>query len=79
MVVVRHFVATIAGDDIQIMMSFRPDLARTEQGTFKLIVRISNLIRTEHCLQAILVECFIVVQGQSMELCGQWVMADFLL
>ena len=34
--VVRHFVAAIAGDDIQVMMSFRPDLARTEQGTFKL-------------------------------------------
>ena len=43
MVVVLHFVAEIAGDDIQVMMSFRPHFARTEQGTFKLVSMATKL------------------------------------
>ena len=58
--VIGHVVTAVAGNDIQIVMSAGPHFARTEQGTFKLLVRISNLIRTEDRLQAILVKRFIV-------------------
>ena len=78
MVVVRHFVAAIAGDDIQVMMSFRPHFARTEQGTFKLVVRISNLIRTEDRLQAILVKRFIVRDERHFSVLDVWEILMYL-
>lgn len=62
----------IAGDDIQIMMSFRPDLARAEQGTFKLIVRISNLIRSKNRLQAVLVKRLIVRHKRHFSVLDIW-------
>ena len=58
MVVVRHFVAAIAGDDIQVMMSFRPHFARTEQGTFKLVSMATKLsidLQNPHCVSQNLV------------------------
>ena len=78
MVVVRYFVAAIAGDDIQVMMSFRPDFARTEQGTFKLIVRISNLIRTEDRLQAILVKPSVVRHKRNFSVLNIWEILMYL-
>ena len=57
---VPEIVATITGYDIQVMMSFRPYLARLEQGTFKRIVRISDILGCEDCTQAVLVKCLIV-------------------
>ena len=78
MVVVRHFVAAIAGDDIQVMMSFLPDFARTEQGTFKLVVRISNLIRTEDSLQAILVKRFVVRHKRNFSVLDVWKILMYL-
>ena len=58
MVVVRYFVAAIAGDDIKVTMSFRPDLARTEQGTFKLVSMATKLsidLQNPHCVSQNLV------------------------
>ena len=60
MVVVRHFVAAVTGNDIQVVMSAWPHLARAKQGTFKLIVRIGDAVRMEDRLQAVRSESFVV-------------------
>ena len=60
MVVVRHFVAAVTGNDLQVVMSAWPYLARAKQGAFERIVRIGDAVRTEDRLQAVLVESFVV-------------------
>ena len=77
-VVVRHFVAAVTGDDIQVMMSFRPHFTRTEQGTFKLIVRIGNLIGPEHSLQAVLVKRFIMRYKGHFSVLDVWEILMYL-
>ena len=60
MMVIRHVVTAVGGNDIQIVMSAWPHLARTKQGAFERIVRIGDAVRTEDRLQAVLVESFVV-------------------
>ena len=47
MVVVRHFVAAVTGNDLQAVMSAWSHLARAKQGAFERIVRIGDAVRTE--------------------------------
>jgi hypothetical protein len=41
---VLQVIATITGNNIQVVMSFRPHFTRFNQGTLKLIVWISDVI-----------------------------------
>ena len=64
MMVVLQVISTAGGDNVEIVMSSRPALARCYAGTVKLIVGIIHLIDTKDGFQTTLIECFVM--------CHQW-------
>ena len=60
MMMVLKIVTATLGDDVKVVMTARPYLARADEGTVERIVWIVHLIHPEHCFKAGLVECLVM-------------------
>lgn len=60
MVMVLQVVAATGSDDVEIMMAFRPNAARSDAGAIKLVIGIIHLIDAEDGFQATLIKGFVV-------------------
>ena len=60
MMVVFQVISAAGGDDVEVVMSSWPTLARCYAGAMELIVGIIHLIDTEYGFQTALVECFVM-------------------
>ena len=68
MMVVLQVISTTCGNDVEVVMSPWPTLARCDAGTVKLIVGIIHLINTEYCFQTTLIKSFVMShQWQSLD------------
>ena len=68
MMVVLQVISAASGNDVEIVMSFRPAFARCHTGTVKLIVGIIHLIDTKYGFQTTLVKCLVMShQWQSLD------------
>ena len=67
MMMILQVISAASGNDVKIVMSFRPAFARCHTGTVKLIVGIVHLIDTKDSFEAALIKCFVVShQRQSL-------------
>ena len=53
-------ISATGGDDIEVVMSFRPTLVRFDAGAMEFVDRIVHLVYSEDCLQTTLVERFVM-------------------
>ena len=77
MMVIPQVVSTAGGDDVEIMMPFRPSLARGYAGAVEGIVGIVHLIDAEHGFQATLVERLVVGYEREAGYLGLYLLPHF--
>ena len=68
MMMILQVISAAGGNDVEIVMSFRPTFARCHTCTVKLIVGIIHLIDTKDGFQTTLIESFVM--------CHQWQSLD---
>lgn len=58
--VILKIVATTLGDNVEVVMTARPYLARADESAVKRIVGVVHLVHTEDYFQAVLIESFVM-------------------